>query len=105
MCFGEIDAWFQSKGIANILSIKTLKRRHHVTFDSQVKVHTTTGLVRVINHESGSHYLDLINHTENGVVLVTIVVDDLEGFANKPVKDAIKAQRIQAMLGHPSKMD
>ena len=43
--FGEIKVWHHPNGIANILSLKTLKKRHHVTYDSRdrdgvLKVHT-----------------------------------------------------------------
>ena len=48
--FRGIKVWFHPKGIANILFLKTLKNRHHVTYDSQdqdgfFKVHTNEVVV------------------------------------------------------------
>ena len=62
--FREIKVWYHPKGIANILSLKMLKNRHHVTYDSKdrngvFKVYTTQGVVEFIPHESRLHYLDL----------------------------------------------
>ena len=33
--FGDIDVWYNPKGIATILSLKTLKQSHHITYDSK----------------------------------------------------------------------
>ena len=33
--FGGIELRFHPKGIANIMSLKTLKKRHHITYDSK----------------------------------------------------------------------
>ena len=76
------------KWIANILSLKTLKKRHHVTYDSQdrdgaFKVHTTKGVVEFIPHESKFHYLDLNDHGENEVALVKTLWDNYEGYTKK----------------------
>ena len=51
--FGDIEIWYYPKGIANILSFKTLKQCHHVTYDSQdkdgvFKVHTKSGSMEFI---------------------------------------------------------
>ena len=56
-------------------------------------------------HESGLHYLDLKEKQEAGVVLVTTIRDNFEGYTKKQVEGAIKAQRFQAMLGHHSRKD
>ena len=108
--FEEIEVWYYSKGIDNILSLKTLKNRHDVTYGSEdrggvFKVHTKEGLVEFMLHESGLHYLDLKDQHESGVTLVTTIRDNFEGYTKHEVEGAIKAQELQAMLGHPSQKD
>ena len=48
--FDRIEVWYHPKGIANILSLKTLKKRHHVTYDRNdvFKVHTGQGIVELL---------------------------------------------------------
>ena len=58
--FGGREVWFHLKGIANIMSLKTLRNRHHVTYDSKdrggvFKVHTDQGVVEFMPHQSGLH--------------------------------------------------
>ena len=84
--FRKIEVWYHPKGIANILSLKTLKKRHYVKYHSYdryrvFKVHKPRVIVELIPHESGLHYLDLNNHTENGMMLVTTVRKNFKGFA------------------------
>ena len=76
--FGEIEVWYHPKGIANILSLKTLKRRHHVTYNSKDRdgvftVHTSQVIIEFIPHESSLHYLDLKDKEEKGTILVTTI--------------------------------
>ena len=76
--------WHHPKGIANILSLKTLKERHQVTYNSKdrdgvFKVHITQGVVEFIPHESGLHFLDLKDKTDDGIALVTTIRKNIEG--------------------------
>ena len=108
--FGGIEVWYHQRDIANILSHKTLKKRHHMTYDSKdrdkvFKVHTSQGVVEFIPHKSGLHYLDLKNNEEDGTALVTTIKENFERFTKKQVEGAIKAHCFQAMLGHPSRKD
>ena len=53
--FGDIEVWYHPIGIANILSLKTLKKQQHVTYDSkdrdeEFKVHTKDGVIEFIPH-------------------------------------------------------
>ena len=87
-----------------------LKKRHYVIYDSKdgdgvFKVHTSQGVVEFIPHESGLHYLDLKDIEEDGVVLVTFIRENFEGFMKKQVEEAIKAHHFQVMLDHPSRKD
>ena len=108
--FGGIEVWYHPKGNANNLSLKTLKKRHHVAYDSRnrdgvFKVHTDQGIVEFIPHESGLHYLDLKGNEEAGVALVTTTRENFKGFMKKQVEGSIKACCLQAMLRHPSIKD
>ena len=54
---GRIEVWCHPKGIMNILSLKTLKRRHHVIYeikdrDGVFQVHTDQGIVEFVPDES-----------------------------------------------------
>ena len=69
------------------------------------KVHTNQGIVEIIPHKSGLHYLDLPDNKEAGVALVITIRENFEGFMKKQVEGAIKAHHLQTMLGHPSKKD
>ena len=108
--FGNIDISYHLKRIANILSLKTLKKQHHVTCDSKdrdgvFKVHTKDGVVEFIPHESGLHYLDLKDQQESGVALVTTIKNNIEGYTKHEVEGAIKAHQPWAMLGCPTQKD
>ena len=70
--------WYYPKGITNILSLKTLKISHHVTYKSKdrngvFKVHTTQGVLEFMPHESRLHYLNLKEKEEARVALVTMI--------------------------------
>ena len=34
-CLGSLDMWLHTKGIANVVSMKSLMEKYHVTFDSR----------------------------------------------------------------------
>ena len=108
--FGGIEVWQHLKDVANIFSLKILKKRHHVIYNSKdrdgvFKVHTTQEVVKFIPHERGLHYLDLKDSKEGDIALVTRIRENFEGFMKKQVKWAIKACHFQAMLGHPLRKD
>ena len=95
-----------TQGVANFLSIKTLKGRHSVTYDSNVeggvfKVHTPGGIVKFKAHENWLHYLDMNDEEELAITLVTTIRDNFQGFSKKEIEGAIQAHKMQAMLGHP----
>ena len=108
--FGGIAVWYHPEGIVNILSFKTLKNRHHVTYKSRdresvFKVHTTHRVVEFMPQESRLHYLDLKGNKEAGIALVTTIRENFEGYIKKQVEGGINARQFQAMLGHPSRKD
>ena len=107
---GSIPVWYHPEGVANILSLKTLKTRYHVTYDSKdnggiFKVKTENGEIQFLPHFNGLHYLDMDRGEESAVTLVTTVQDNLQGYSKKQVEGAKKARELQAMVGHPSTRD
>ena len=32
--YGQVEAWYMPKGIANILSMNEIEKLHHITYDS-----------------------------------------------------------------------
>ena len=108
--FGLIEVWYYPKGIVNILSLKTLKQCHHVTDDSPdrdgvFKVHTNRGIVEFQPYEKGLHYLNLEENDEARLVFVTTIHENYKVYTKKQEEGAIKACRLQAMVGYPSKKD
>ena len=94
--FGDIEVWYHPKGIANILYLKTLKKQHHVTYDSKdrdgvFKVFTKEGEVEFVPHETRLHYLDLEAQHESGLALVTTIRNNFEGYTKQEVEGAISA--------------
>lgn len=73
--------------------------------DGDFKVYTKMGIVEFQPHESGLHYLDLEENVKAGLALITTISEKYEGHTNKLVKGAIKACRLQAIFGYPSKKD
>ena len=51
-------------------------------------------------HESSLHYLDLDEQEEVSITLVMTVWNNFEG-SNRQIQGAIKARRLQGMLGNP----
>ena len=89
--FGNIPVWYHPKGVANILSLKILKEKYHVTYDSNVKggvfkVKTPGGIVKFKLHKNGFHYLDTNPDESSAITLVTTVRDNFEGFAMKEIE-------------------
>ena len=108
--FGSIPVWYHPEGVANILSLKTLKNKCHVTYDSNdeggiFRVAMKNGIIKFIPHANGLHYLEMNPKEESAVTLVTRIQDNLKGFPKKEIEGAKKAQEFQAMVGHPSRRD
>ena len=107
--FGNILVWYHPEGVANILFLKTLKEKYHVTYDSYsdrgaLKVETPGRVVTFKPHENGFHYLDM-NVSDHQAITVVIVRDNFEGVTKNEIEGAIKAYDIQALLGYPSRKD
>jgi hypothetical protein len=114
--FGEIPVRYNPRGICNVLSFKTVKSMFPITYRSEpddggkaaFEVHTPHGVVLFRPCSRGLHYLDL-SQGVNAELLCTQVVptmrQNFEGFSKRDVIGAIKARRLQSMIGSPGLAD
>ncbi len=93
-------------GIANVLSLKSTKAKHRLTYDSWdhdgvFKVHTEEGIVEFKPSEKGLHYHDTSKDSSNfECMLVNTVRDIFEGHTKHNFAKAKEAQRLQGMIGN-----
>jgi hypothetical protein len=120
--FGSTPVYFDSRGIANVLSLHKLAQKFRVTYDSSdrggvFQVWTDKGLVEFTPTERGLHALNLREHPQAAFILVndgeppppgnpiTTVRNNFEGFTKRQVKQAIQARRLMSMIGAPTERE
>jgi hypothetical protein len=106
---GYGTVWFHPKGITNILALANVKKRHHITYDSnngnEFLVHKDDGAVKVFKEsEKGLYYLDT-SPTARHVALVTTVEKNKSKFTNRDYVRAKLARKIQVLIGRPELTD
>ena len=74
--FGSNEVYVNKDGIANVLSLFLLGKKHHITYDSHnhggvFKVHTSEGLIEFKPTSKGLHALNLRAQPEAAHLLVT----------------------------------
>jgi hypothetical protein len=107
--FGSIPVKYYPKGICNLISLKTMGKLFRVTYDSDeggcFKVFMPRGIAKFKQCKKGLHYLDLSklpDKLKEDVCCVTTIQKNFEGFTRREVEDAIRARRLQGMLGGPT---
>lgn len=119
--FGDTPVYFDSRGIANVLSLYQLGQKFKVTYDSTdrggvFKVHTTEGIIEFAPTAKGLHALNLRECPEAAFLLVNdadltyhspvqTVRGNYEGFTKKQVQRATLARRLMGMIGAPTERD
>ena len=120
--FGDTPVYFDSRGIANVLSLYQLGQKFHVTYDSKdrggvFKVHTTAGVVEFTPTAKGLHAINLRENPTAALVLVNeadlafsnspvlTVRSKFEGFTKKQIQGAATARRLMGMIGAPSERE
>eukprot|EP00804_Cyclotella_cryptica_P019093 CCRYP_021211-RA/>CCRYP_021211-RA protein AED:0.16 eAED:0.16 QI:0/0/0/0.66/1/1/3/0/1057 len=111
--FGDIPVKYHPTGICNIISLKTMKKLFPFSYCSTpndpesatFRVSTKNGIVEFKPCAKGLHYFDLSTTTQEAVMHVQTVQHNFEGFSKDQVLRAIKARKLQAMLGSPAKAD
>ena len=74
--FGTNEVYVNQDGIANVLSLFLLGKKHHITYDSHdrggvFKVHTSQGIMEFKPTSKGLHALNLKDNPEAAHLLVT----------------------------------
>ena len=114
---GYGTVWYDPKAIANILSLRQVRDRYHITYDSthQQFIVTKPCGKRFIFKESegGLHYLDTTHpkqeqdheREQQHVFMVNTVKDNIKNFTNNDYLWAIRARELQVTVGRPSDKD
>ena len=109
--------WYDPKDIANILSLRQVHDRYHITYDSadrQFIVTKPCGKEFVFEEsEGGLYYLDTTcseqgqghKHSQQHVFMVNTVKDNMRNFTNNDYLRAVGARQLQVTMGHPSDKD
>ena len=102
------DVWFDTNAITNFLSLKNVRSKYHVTYDSRngegsFIVHKPSGIdVHFVMHAGGLHYHDTKNRQ---LTMMSTVKGKSEGFSKRLIEQAKAAHEFQAKVGHPSTQD
>ena len=110
---GYGTVWYDPKAIANILSLRQVQDRYHISYDSSHRrfiITKPSGKEFVFQEsEGGLHYLDTMqqqSHRQQGHVFsVNTVRDNKKNFTNNDYLRAIRARELQVMVGCPSDKD
>ena len=109
--------WYDPKAIANILSLRQVRDRYHITYDSAYQQFIVTKQCgkRFVFKESegGLHYLDTTHpeqeqghkHEQQHVFMVNTVKDNMKNFTNNDYLRAVRARELQVTIGRPSDKD
>ncbi len=126
--FGNTEVYFDSNGIANVLSLFCFGQKYRITYDSQdrggvFQVFTAKGVMEFKPTDKGFHALDhqenpkaahlLVNDADllydqacrppsrlvgNDQLQVTTVHENFEGFTKQQVKNADRARHLMNMV-------
>lgn len=103
---GYGDVWYHSHAIANILSLRNVQERYHVSFDScngnQFLVHRGDGTARVFRPTRKGLYASQVLGSRNEVMMVSTVKDNLGAYTRREIKRATEARRLMQIIGRPS---
>ena len=117
--FGDTPVYFDSRGIANVLSLYRLGQKFRVTYDSEdcggvFQVWTDKGVVKFAPTSKGLHTLNLKENPGAAYLLVNdadvayqdspvaTVWANYEGFTKCQIKQANKARRLMSMICAPT---
>ncbi len=106
--FGEV--WYNSKSLANILSMAAVRRRFRITMDSSVDaamiIHLPSGKkLRFAEGPSGLYYYNVNNKPalfQSDLCFLNTVEQNKANFRNREVKGADLARKLSRLLLHPA---
>ena len=110
---GYGTVWYDPNAIANILSLQRVRDWYHISYDSSLRrfVVTKPSGKKFVFQESdgGLHYLDTTHQQDQQqqghVFSVNTVEDNRKNFTNNDYLRAIRARKLQVMVGCPSDND
>jgi hypothetical protein len=123
--FGDTPVYFDSCGVANVLSFYHPSQKFWVTYDSLdrggvFQVHTTQGVVEFKPTSKGLHALNLKDNPEGAYMLVndadlaftlshqtpiTTVRNNYKSYTKRQIGQAIAACHLMGMIASPSEQD
>ena len=106
---GYGTVWYDPDAIANILSLRRVRGRYHVSYDSSLRKFIVTkpcGKEFVFQESDGGlHYLDTTlphgEHQHGHVFYINTVHDNKKNFTNNDYLRAVRARELQVMVGRP----
>ena len=110
---GYGTVWYDPNAIANILSLRRVRDRYHISYDSSLRKFVITkpsGKVFVFQESDGGlHYLDTTHQQDQQrqghVFSINTVKDNKKNFTNSDYLWTVRAWELQVMVGHPSDKD
>ena len=108
---GYRPVWFDPRAIVNVLSLKLVKEKYHIQYNSNkddgfVVMKPTGEKFKFIQSASGLHYLDMVLQDTNKSVDTTLVVNTVKenkkNYTNNDYLHALRARELQVMMGRPS---
>ena len=108
--FDKIKVYYNPSGIANVISLRTLKSMCRVTHDSKDRcgvftININKGKMEFIVHPKGVYYLDLNKCNSTELLTTTKIQENCEGHTKYEIENVIEERRLHSMMGHPSKRD
>ena len=105
---GYGPVWFNPRAIANVLSLKLVKEKYHVEYNSEkedgfVVTKPTGERFNFIQSGSGLHFLDTSQEsTTETTLVVNTVRDNKKNYTNNDYQRALRARELQIIMGRPS---
>ena len=108
---GYGPVWFDPRAIANVLSLKLVKEKYHIEYNSNkdegfVVTKPTGEKFKFIQSASGLHYLDTLSHDADKIGATTLVVNTVKenkmNYTNNDYLQALRARELQITVGRPS---
>ena len=103
--------WFDPRAIANVLSLKLVKEKYHIEYNSNkddgfVVTKPTGEKFKFIQSVSRLHYLDSLIHDTDKIGDTTLVVNTVKenkmNYTNNDYLCALRARELQITVGRPS---
>ena len=112
---GYGTVWYDPKAIANILSLRQVRKQYHIAYNSTNRRFLVTKpsgkQFAFLESEGGLHYLDTTcpqtkqQDQQQHVFAVNTVRDNKKHITNNDYLRAVRARELQVMIGRPSDKD